>query len=345
VAKHIVIGGAGFIGINCAQRLQADDQQVVVVDDLSRHGTQANLDWLGEQGEFTFIKADIRVSEAMDALFAEHGDCESVIHLAGQTAVTKSVQQPREDFEINALGTFNILDALRRAEIKPLLIYASSNKVYGELEGLAVEERDTRYAFRGLPYGVPETQALDFHTPYGCSKGAGEQYILGFARIYDIPAVVFRQSCIYGLRQLGVEDQGWLAWFVIAAQLGRPITVYGNGKQLRDILFVDDLIEAYLRAIERKDVAAGKVYNIGGGPANTVSIWREFGPILEELKGAPVATEQAEWRPGDQPAYISDVRRVQTELGWRPKVAVHDGVGRLYDWVADNSDLFKALHT
>ncbi|HNT88754.1 MAG TPA: NAD-dependent epimerase/dehydratase family protein, partial [Candidatus Hydrogenedentes bacterium] len=177
----------------------------------------------------------------------------------------------------------------------------------------------------------------------GCSKGAADQYVRDYARIYELPTTVYRQSCIYGYRQFGVEDQGWVAWFVIAAVLGRPITIYGNGKQVRDVLFVDDLVEAYLAAIARPETVAGKIFNVGGGPENTMSVWAEFGPMLEELIGRPVSVAHGDWRPGDQPVYISDIRKIARELGWQPKIAVRDGVQKLYEWVAAHRDLFKIL--
>ena len=206
-----------------------------------------------------------------------------VVHLAGQVAVTTSVANPREDFEINALGTFNVLEAARNAPTPPIVLYASTNKVYGGMEDLAIVEEPTRYRYRDLPNGIPETQPLDFHSPYGCSKGAGDQYVRDYARIYGLRTVVFRQSAIYGPRQFGVEDQGWLAHFVIAAQLGRPIAIYGDGKQVRDMLYIDDLVRAYTLAIENIDITRGKIYNIGGGADNTLSIWKEAGPQLERL--------------------------------------------------------------
>jgi CDP-paratose 2-epimerase len=222
------------------------------------------------------------------------------------------------------------------------VLYASTNKVYGGMEDLAIVEEPTRYSYRDLPLGVPETQPLDFHSPYGCSKGAGDQYVRDYHRIYGLPTVVFRQSAIYGPRQFGVEDQGWAAHFVIAAQTGRPISIYGDGKQVRDMLFVDDLIDLYELALARMDVAAGKIYNVGGGHANTLSIWREFQPLLTQLAGRPVEpARHGDWRPGDQPVCILDIRKAEAELGWRPRVGLQDGMARLWGWVSENIALFK----
>jgi len=339
--KVMVIGGAGFIGCNTARRLLEQGDHVIVVDNLSRRGTPSNVDWLRQFGQVEFVRADVRDQQAMEALFIDHDGLDAVLHLAGQVAVTTSVANPREDFEINAWGTLNILEGIRLSKQRPLLIYSSTNKVYGGMHDIATIEQETRHAYRDYPQGIPETAQLDFHSPYGCSKGTGDQYVRDYARIYGLPTVVFRQSCIYGYRQFGVEDQGWVAWFVIAAVLGKPISIYGDGKQVRDLLFIDDLVDAYLMAAEHGDQVSGKIYNVGGGPGFTMSIWAEFGPILEELAGRPIEVQYADWRPGDQPVYISDIRKIDDELGWRPKVTVREGLARLYRWVSENQKLFK----
>ncbi len=343
LGKYVVIGGAGFIGCNLARRLLADGKEVLVVDNLCRRGAEANLQWLRSKGRLTFVSADIRDARGMAALFTDYSDIDVAVHLAGQVAVTTSVARPREDFEINAAGTFNILEGIRLSKQRPLLIYASTNKVYGGMEEIAVDERETRYVYRDFPQGIPETAPLDFHSPYGCSKGAADQYVRDYARIYGLRATVYRQSCIFGYRQFGVEDQGWLAWFVIAAVLGRPITIYGNGKQVRDVLFVDDLVDAYLMAMDHPDKVSGRIFNVGGGPGNTMSVWAEFGPMLEELVGRPVPVKTGPWRPGDQPVYVSDIRKIGAALGWQPKVSVREGVRKLYEWVAANRELFRVL--
>jgi len=342
MARHYLItGGAGFIGANYAHRLLARGEEVVVYDDLSRHGTEANLEWLRAthgKDAFRLIVADVR---DFDALARAARGADVVVHLAAQVAVTTSVEDPRTDFEVNALGTFNALEAARLSGNRPIFLYASTNKVYGGMEDVVIVEEATRYRYRDLPDGVPETQPLDFHSPYGCSKGAGDQYVRDYARIYGLPTVVFRQSCIYGPRQMGVEDQGWVAWFIIAAVTGRPITIYGDGKQVRDVLFVDDLLDVYDAAIAHIDVAAGRVYNIGGGAANTLAVWAEFGPLLERLLGRPIPVSYDDWRPGDQRVYVSDIGQARRELGWEPRVGVEEGVGRLYEWVVANRHLFE----
>ncbi len=323
------------------ERLVRDGHEVIVIDNLSRKGTESNLAYLQGIGAFTFVRADLRDAAAIEAVFKEHQGIDTVIHLAGQVAVTTSVKDPREDFEINALGTFNVLEGIRLSGQKPLVIYSSTNKVYGGMEHIVIDELEDRYAYRDYPLGIPETELLDFHSPYGCSKGAADQYIRDYHRIYDIPTVVFRQSCIYGYRQFGVEDQGWVAWFVIAAVLGKDISIYGDGKQVRDVLFIEDLVNAYLMAAENRDKVAGKIFNVGGGPEFTMSVWREFGPMIENTIGRSIPVTYGEWRPGDQPCYISDIRKVKEELGWEPKVSVQEGVQRLVKWVSDNRRLFE----
>ncbi len=331
--RYLITGGAGFIGINYAHRLLCRGEEVVIYDNLSRPGTEQNLEWLrSKHGEraFELIVADVR---DFDALREAARDADVIVHLAAQVAVTTSVADPRTDFEVNALGTFNALEAARLSGRNPIFLYASTNKVYGGMEDVAAVEEATRYRYRDLPLGVPETRPLDCHSPYGNSKGCGDQYTRDYARIYGLPTVVFRQSCIYGPHQQGVEDQGWVAWFIIAAVTGRPITIYGDGKQVRDVLFIDDLLDVYDAAIARIDQAAGEIYNIGGGPENTISVWAEFGPMLERLLGRPIPVSYGNWRPGDQRVYISDIRKAERELGWKPKVPVEEGIRRLYEWV------------
>ena len=339
--KVFITGGAGFIGCNLADTHLRRGHGVVIFDNLSRKGTDGNLAWLREQhgDRLTFVQGDIRDFDTLRAALPP--DAEQVYHMAGQVAVTTSVSNPREDFDINALGTFNVLEAVRNAAPQAVLFYASTNKVYGGLEAASVVENETRYRYRDHPYGISEDQPLDFHSPYGCSKGSGDQYVRDYARIYGLRTVVMRQSCIYGTRQLGVEDQGWVAHFCIAARLRRPITIYGNGKQVRDVLWIDDLIAAYDTAAARIDVAAGQIYNMGGGPDNTLSIWSEFRPILEKLAGHPIPVTYADWRPGDQLVYISDIRKAERDLGWRPQVSMPQGVERLWRWIDANPELFR----
>ena len=338
--NYFITGGAGFIGSNYVSRLLERGEKVTIYDNLSRAGAPRNLAWLQEkygQTAFRLVVGDVR-DAALLAVSSREADV--IIHLAAQVAVTTSVVKPREDFEINAQGTFNMLEAARLNERKPAFLYTSTNKVYGGMEDVKVVERATRWEYEDLPLGCPETQPLDFHSPYGCSKGTGDQYVRDYARIYDLPTVVLRQSCIYGPRQFGVEDQGWVAWMIIAAVTGRPLTIYGDGKQIRDVLHVDDLLNAYDSAIAKIAAVRGQVFNVGGGPENTMSIWTEFGPLLEKLLGKPVPVGRGDWRPGDQKVFVADIRKAEQELGWKPKIGVEAGVGRLFEWVSRNKDLF-----
>ena len=340
--QFIVTGGAGFIGSNTVRRLLEMGHKVVVIDNLSRAGSPLNLEWLRQAGgDLEFVRQDVRDYDGLRRALKPHHSAEVVLHFAAQVAVTTSVTDPREDFEINALGTFNLLEALRAERMGPTVVFTSSNKVYGELAHLRVEEKASRYQYADLPMGVDESAPLDFYSPYGCSKGAADQYVHDYARIYGMPTVVLRNSCIYGTRQFGVEDQGWLAWFVIAAVQGRPISIYGDGKQVRDVLFIDDLVEVVLRAVENPSISAGQVYNIGGGPSRVVSVWKEFGPMLEGLIGRTLAVTYDDWRPGDQRVYVSDIRKAGRDFGWEPKVDVAEGVRRLFEWVQANPELFR----
>ena len=336
----LITGGAGFIGSNYASRCISRGDKIIIFDNLSRAGSKRNLAWLEEtygKGSFELVVGDVRDANAIQAAAR---NANRILHLAAQVAVTTSVTDPRNDFEINAQGTFNTLEAARLSGNKPCFLFSSTNKVYGGMENVRVVEKETRYDYADLPEGASEEQLLDFHSPYGCSKGCGDQYVRDYARIYDLPTVVFRQSCIYGLRQFGVEDQGWVAWFVIAAITGRPISIYGDGKQVRDILFVEDLCDAYDAAFERLPQIGGQVFNIGGGRKNTISIWMEFKPILERLLGKKIETTSGDWRPGDQPVFISDIRKANNLLNWNPKVGAEEGISRLFSWVQQNKDLF-----
>jgi CDP-paratose 2-epimerase len=335
-----VTGGAGFIGSNYVDRLLERGEKVTIYDNLSRAGAPRNLKWLQEKhGEKAF---ELVIGDVRDAaqLTASTREADVIVHLAGQVAVTTSVVKPREDFEINALGTFNVLEAARLNARNPTFLYASTNKVYGGMDDVKVVERGGRWEYESLPFGAPETQPLDFHSPYGCSKGTGDQYVRDYSRIYGLPSVVLRQSCIYGPRQFGVEDQGWVAWMIIAAVTGQPISIYGDGKQIRDLLHVYDLLDAYDAVIQNIDKVRGEVFNLGGGSTNTMSIWTEFGPRLEKLLGKPIPVTRGDWRPGDQKVFVADTRKAEKELGWKPKYDVDKGVKQLFDWVSANKNLF-----
>ncbi len=338
--NFLVTGGAGFIGSNYVHRLIQRGERVIIYDNLSRAGAPRNIAWLEEtfgKDAFRLVVGDVRSAD----LFTESAkEADVIVHLAGQVAVTTSVTNPRDDFEANALGTFNALEAARLSDRDPIFIYASTNKVYGGMEDVRLAEEATRWRYKDLVEGCPETQPLDFHSPYGCSKGTGDQYVRDYARIYGLRSVVFRQSCIYGPRQFGIEDQGWLAWMMIAAATGRQITIYGDGKQVRDVLHVNDLMNGYDIAIERIDHARGQVYNMGGGPRNVLAVWAEFGPILERLLGKKIDVARADWRPGDQRVFYADFHKATRELGWEPKIDLEEGLEMLFEWIERNKDLF-----
>lgn len=339
--RILITGGAGFTGINFARHYLKRGHEVVVLDNLSRHGGLENLRWLRETVDdptrLEVLIEDVRLPGRAVEAAVESADL--LLHFAAQVAVTTSVKDPAHDFDVNALGTFRMLELVRRSRGKrPAFFYSSTNKVYGGMEDVETVEGELRHRYADLPTGVPESRPLDFHSPYGCSKGAADQYVRDYARIFGLRTVVFRQSCIYGYRQFGIEDQGWVAWFVIAAELGRPLTIFGDGKQVRDVLFIDDLIGAYDAAWRSIDETSGRVYNLGGGPENAISLLDLLGHI-GAIRGEEVPVRYDDWRPGDQPVYVSDIGKAQTEFGWEPVVGWRDGVGRLVDWVRENRDL------
>jgi len=339
--RVLITGGAGFIGCNTAVDFASRGDQVIIFDNLSRAGTDRNLQWVREQGDVEFIKGDVREHAAIaEAVLAT--DPDAVIHLAAQVAVTTSVDDPRNDFEINALGTLNVLEAVRAAPRPPILLFSSTNKVYGGLEDLPCSPQGQRYVCAISPRGVDEARPLDFHSPYGCSKGAADQYVRDYARIYGLRTVVLRQSCIYGNRQFGIEEQGWLAWFTLAALRGRPITIYGDGMQVRDVLEVSDLVRLYRRCLEQIDAVSGQILNVGGGPDNAVSILESL-DLLEEQAGVTIERRFADWRPGDQKIFVSCNEAAQRLVGWRPEVDVRKGLGTLIDWIRPNLELIQGL--
>lgn len=333
--KILITGGAGFIGVNTAEHFLKKGAEVYLYDNLSRKGSNTNLNWIKTTyPQVKFIKGDLLSPQNIKKAVK---DKDVIIHLAAQVAVTASVIDPRQDFKINALGTFNMLEAIRLHNKDAIFIYSSTNKVYGGLEQLKIVEKKKRYELEDYPLGISESVALDFHSPYGCSKGAADQYVRDYSRIYGLKTIVFRQSCIYGPHQYGVEDQGWVAWFMIAILSGKKITVYGNGKQVRDLLYIEDLLKVYDLAIKKIDKAKGEVYNIGGGHKNAISVWLEFGPILEKLSGRKIKVAFSDWRPGDQPIYVSNTAKAKRDLGWEPEVSVEEGLKKLYLWVKTNN--------
>lgn len=326
--KALITGGIGFIGTNLADRLLRDGHKVILLDNVSRAGVRENLDWLErEHGNGAqFVKADVRDFSAIEKSIR---GADAVFHLAAQVAVTTSIASPQEDFATNAQGTLNILEAARRQERMPVVIYTSTNKVYGGLEHLRIIERRTRYDFEKLPYGVPETCPLDFHSPYGCSKGTADQYVHDYHRIFGLPTVVFRMSCIYGPHQCGTEDQGWVAHFALTSLRGGRLTIYGDGKQVRDLLYVDDLVELMLRVYANSGHAAGQIYNVGGGPAHTISVWTELSGTLQRILKRLPPVDYREFRPGDQRIYVSDIRKAEEQLNWTPRISIGEGLGKM----------------
>ncbi len=332
----LITGGAGFIGCNAAAAFLQRGSRVIIVDNFSREGSRENLSWLQtlpNQENLEVIELDIR--QPSPELTKVVAKATLILHLAAQVAVTTSVENPQLDFAINAGGTLVMLEAARRSKKKPIFLYSSTNKVYGDLIDLPVVEEKTRYRFASGA-GISETQPLDFHSPYGCSKGAADQYVRDYYRIYGLRTVVFRQSCIYGPHQFGIEDQGWLAWFMIAALQHKPVTLFGTGKQVRDVLWIDDLVAAYTLAVEAIEKTQGQIYNIGGGPENTLSVWWEFGAKLGDLIGVAVQPTWSKERPGDQKLFVSDISKAKRDFAWSPRVKVSEGVKKLALWLKEN---------
>jgi len=340
--KIFITGGAGFIGCNCTKHFIDEGHEVVVLDSLARVGSNLNLDWLNSLGEFRFIKGDIRDFGLLQQYFKDNQDVAVVFHFAAQTAVTTSITYPREDFEINALGTLNLLEAIRLSDSDPIVIYSSTNKVYGNLDYLNIRARGMRYELVDYPQGISEDFQLDFHSPYGCSKGVADQYVRDYHRIYGMKTVVFRQSCIYGPRQFGVEDQGWVAWFIISSLKNNPITIYGDGRQVRDVLHINDLIHAYSKAIDKIGLTNGDIYNIGGGPDNQLSLL-QFIEMINSQAGMKIRYKFDSWRSGDQKVFCSDNTKLEKELGWQIGEYYREGIVTLFNWIRDNTALFQNI--
>jgi CDP-paratose 2-epimerase len=332
----LITGGCGFVGTNLAHRFLSEGRRVCVFDDLSRPGVERNLEWLlATHGDNVIVKiADVRDASAVrDAVRrATH-----VFHLAAQVAVTTSLGDPLSDFEVNARGTLNVLEAVRHSIQLPPFFFTSTNKVYGALEDVELHEDSLRYTPADgatATNGISESRPLDFHSPYGCSKGTADQYVLDYARSYGLKAVVFRMSCIYGPHQFGTEDQGWVAHFLIRALNREPITIYGDGKQVRDILYVEDLVDAFLLAAKNIDACSGRAFNIGGGASNTLSLL-ELLAMLRKLDGRDARVDRGEWRTGDQKYYVSDSTRFRELTGWQPSMGARDGIRALREWLIE----------
>ena len=340
--KILITGGCGFIGTNAARFYLQKGYTVISVDNLKRNGSKKNLGWLKTlKGNFTFEKADIVDFKKLSKIFNEYKP-DLILHLAAQTTVVDSVSDPRNDFYVNALGTFNVLEAVRKEVPLASLIYSSTNKVFGDLKQIPIAKKGERYFFKYIK-GISEKYPLNFQSPYGCSKGCGDQYVLDYAKLFKLKTVVFRQSCIYGPNQFGKEEQGWLTWFVVSSILGNKVTVYGDGKQVRDVLYIDDLINAYDLAFTNISKTRGKVYNIGGSIKFILSVLESF-KIIEKLANKKINFKFGPWRPSDQKVYISDISSAKKDFGWSPEISPKIGIARLYKWVAENKHFFKSAN-
>jgi CDP-paratose 2-epimerase len=332
--RYLIFGGAGFIGSNYSEFLLKENYEITIIDNLSRLTSRKNIEYLtSKYSNLNFIYGDIRSDFQTIRDYVERSDV--VINLAAQVAVTTSLKDPRTDFDINILGTFNILESIRMFNPNVKFIFASTNKVYGDLGLLKKVETDQSYHFDPHIKGISEAQPLELYSPYGCSKGAADQYVLDYSRSYGLNTTVVRQSCIYGKMQYGIEDQGWVAWFTIASMQNKPLTIYGNGKQVRDILYCDDLINLYQRIIENSDISKGQAYNAGGGVENSISLLELIDVLKIKLK-KPISYKFDKTRIGDQPIFISDNSKAQAELNWKPNKNISQGLDSMIEWLTEN---------
>jgi CDP-paratose 2-epimerase len=337
--KYLITGGCGFLGSNIAREILKKNDELVIFDNLYRQGSSQNLTWLGDQGKFTFIHGDIRNAEDVERTIKIHKP-EVIYHLAGQVAMTTSLSDPRMDFEVNALGSFNVLDSVRQYSPNTIVVYSSTNKVYGDLEWTRYEETSTRYITPDYPEGFPETIPLEFHSPYGCSKGAADQYMMDFFRMYGIRTVVFRHSSMYGGRQFSTYDQGWIGWFCQKAMEKKcgtsmgPFTISGNGKQVRDVVCAEDVTALYLKAVEKIDAIQGCVFNIGGGIANSLSLLELFA-ILESELDIQLEYTHLPPRESDQRVFVADIFRIKDYINWEPRVGKEQGIKKMINWVSN----------
>ncbi|HEY4329528.1 MAG TPA: GDP-mannose 4,6-dehydratase [Phycisphaerae bacterium] len=338
MSKILITGGCGFLGSNLAYESLKRAHDLCVLDNLSRLGADKNLAWLQKSGMFRFEQADVRNAASVDNVVINFKP-DIIFHVAGQVAMTTSIANPRLDFETNTLGTFNVLEAVRRHNPAALILYSSTNKVFGDLENLVYTETDKRYRAGEYPNGFPETLPLDFRSPYGCSKGAADQYLLDYARIFSLSTVVFRHSSIYGSRQFSTFDQGWIGWFIQKAveqaqnPSALPFTIAGNGKQVRDVLYADDAVNCYFAAVQHIQHAKGQAFNIGGGMENSFSLLELF-DLLANLIGKPLRFAQIPWRQSDQKVFVADTTKAARLLHWIPQVAAPQGVRAMFQWVS-----------
>lgn len=339
--RYLITGGCGFLGSNLADEVLNRDGELFILDDLSRKGSEENLDWLKSKGDLTFYKEDIRSKENVSKVVRDVNP-DVIFHLAGQVAMTTSIENPRLDFEINALGTFNLLEAVREHDSESLVVYSSTNKVYGDLEWVEYREEDSRYVGVGYENGFDENTPLEFHSPYGCSKGAADQYMLDYARIFDINTVVLRHSTMYGGRQFATYDQGWIGWFcqkAIETKMGllkEPFTISGTGKQVRDVLHSNDIKSLYFGLVENKQLVKGEVFNIGGGVKNSLSLLELFS-LLENKLNIKLDYKKIEERESDQKVFIADLGKIKKIIQWEPKVDKSKGLDMMLDWLSSEN--------
>lgn len=335
--KLLINGGCGFLGSNLASHGIEIGYDVTVFDNLSRFGASQNLEWLKNLGKFTFIHGDIRNKNDVETVIKE-GQFDAVFHLAGQVAMTTSIANPYKDFEINTMGTVNLLDSIRKYSPQTAIFFSSTNKVYGDLEYYTYEETATRYKCVEFPNGFDESVLLDFRSPYGCSKGAADQYMLDYARIFGLKTTVFRHSSMYGSRQFATYDQGWIGWFVEKAiekyqnPNCEPFTISGNGKQVRDILHAKDMINLYYSALDNTDKVCGQAYNIGGTMEQSLSLLELFG-ILNDILGVKMEYTQLPPRQSDQKVFVADISKINEKIGWKPQITAIEGITAMVDWV------------
>ncbi len=335
--KYLITGGCGFIGSNLAAEVLRRSEQLVVFDNLFRHGSAQNLEWLKYKGKFTYYPFDIRNYKDVETVMQKEKP-DVIFHLAGQVAMTTSISNPRLDFETNTLGTHNLLEAVRKHCSNAMILYSSTNKVYGDFEYLTFEETKTRYVCKEFPNGFDESISLDFHSPYGCSKGAADQYLLDYARIFGLKTVVFRHSSMYGGNQHATYDQGWIGWFCLKAleikngTAKEQFTISGNGKQVRDVLHADDVVNLYFSTIKHINKVKGQAFNIGGGIENSLSLHELF-ILLEDLLSIKMKYKQLQWRESDQKVFIADNSKISAFTGWKPKITPAHGIKKMITWL------------
>ncbi|MFX1392084.1 MAG: GDP-mannose 4,6-dehydratase [Promethearchaeota archaeon] len=335
--KYLITGGLGFLGSNLSMEVINRDDKLYIIDNCLRKGSKENLNWLKELGSFEFFYEDIKNTKEIESIIKKIIP-DVIFHVAGQVAMTSSLRNPRMDFETNVLGTFNILESVRNYCPESIIIYASTNKVYGDLENLDYIETETRYTPKEYPNGFDESLPLDFHSPYGCSKGAADQYTLDYARMFNLKTIVFRHSTIYGSRQFATFDQGWIGWFCQKAReikqktLKEQITVSGNGKQVRDILFFEDTVNLYFKALEKIEKIKGKAFNIGGGIYNSLSLL-ELINLLENKFEIIIDYEELPPRKSDQKFFVADLTKTKELIGWKPKISYEKGIEKMIEWI------------